>query len=205
MVHERLHGLAVLASAPLGGGEARRLVVARGSVLEFSGDAVVNAANEGGLGGGGVDGAVNAAGGPVLQRARRALPVLAGGTRIPTGAARVTVGGSLPARWVVHAVGPQYARVAPARGDELLASAYADALARVSEVGGQSVAFSLLSSGAYRGEQPLERVLGVGLRSLVDNAPRFPLISDICMCCFSEDEERVLTRLVAALPRTVDC
>jgi len=86
------------------------LRLCRGSVLDFSGDCLVNAANEGGLGGGGVDGAINAAGGAVLKRAREMLPEVSPGVRIATGSAAVTTAGagSLKVGHVIHAVGPDF-------------------------------------------------------------------------------------------------
>ena len=83
------------------------ITIAAGSVVDFRGGAIVNAANEGGISGGGVDGAINARGGPDLVEARRALPKLPGRSiRIPTGSAKTTEGGALDATWAVrrHAV-----------------------------------------------------------------------------------------------------
>ena len=93
-----------------------KLVVSQGSVVDFQGDAIVNAANQGCLGGGGVDGAISRAGGPELFRARQRLPVLRlartaarSEIRCNTGDAVVTTaGGSLHSKWVIHAVGPNF-------------------------------------------------------------------------------------------------
>jgi hypothetical protein len=91
--------------APLSCGAV--FVVSQGSVVRFRGDALVNAANRGCLGGGGVDGAVNDAGGFLLEHARRALPIVSAPyIRCPTGEAKLTVGGALRVRFVIHAVGP---------------------------------------------------------------------------------------------------
>ena len=87
------------------------LVAARGSVVGFEGDAIVNAANEGCQGGGGVDGAITTAGGPEMAAARAALPVIKSrmhGARCRTGSAVVTTGGRLNATHCIHAVGPNY-------------------------------------------------------------------------------------------------
>ena len=84
------------------------LAISLGSVVDFHGDALVNAANVRGLGGGGVDGAVNDAGGPLLHAARSALSMNARRERIPVGTARTTIGGNLAARFVIHATGPAY-------------------------------------------------------------------------------------------------
>jgi O-acetyl-ADP-ribose deacetylase (regulator of RNase III) len=103
-------------------------------------DAIVNAANRSLLGGGGVDGAIHGAGGPsILEECRRI-----GGC--PTGEARITGGGNLPARYVIHAVGPVYSMPdAPA----LLAAAHRNSLALAREHGLRTVAFPAISTGAY--------------------------------------------------------
>jgi hypothetical protein len=95
--------------------------IARGSVIDFAGDAVVNAANTGCLGGGGVDGAINRAAGPTVRKARRAIPIVGPGSdRCATGDARMTIAGDLACRWLIHAVGPMYYDDAPEEGDLLL-------------------------------------------------------------------------------------
>lgn len=79
-----------------------KLVLARGDLTKFGGCAIVNAANERMLGGGGVDGAIHRAAGPALKAACRAVPEVAPGVRCPTGEARLTIGGDLTARFVIH-------------------------------------------------------------------------------------------------------
>jgi O-acetyl-ADP-ribose deacetylase (regulator of RNase III) len=155
-----------------------RVHVAVGSVVDFAGDAIVNAANEGCLSGGGVDGAITDAGGPQLADARRDLPVVAGTrqVRCPTGRAVITRAfGRLRCRWVVHAVGPSYHmhKGTDAECDLLLRSAYASALELADVQDGlRTIAFSLLSSGIYRAHRPLATVLEIGLAALRDVAER---------------------------------
>ena len=123
-----------------------------GDITSLAVDAIVNAANPALLGGGGVDGAIHRAAGPQLLRACRALPQVTPGVRCPTGQARVTGGFKLPARWVIHVVGPVWHG-----GDQgesaLLASCYRHAIAALQELrsgpGIMRIAFPAISCGVY--------------------------------------------------------
>eukprot|EP00746_Dinoflagellata_sp_MGD_P160999 gnl/MRDRNA2_/MRDRNA2_88002_c0_seq1.p1 gnl/MRDRNA2_/MRDRNA2_88002_c0~~gnl/MRDRNA2_/MRDRNA2_88002_c0_seq1.p1 ORF type:complete len:242 (-),score=48.21 gnl/MRDRNA2_/MRDRNA2_88002_c0_seq1:55-729(-) len=171
------------------------LVVSSGSVLDFEGDAIVNAANQGCIGGGGVDGAVKAAGGSELDRARWALPVVDGtrSVRCPVGEARITIGGDLKAQYCIHAVGPDYitrmgkrGRRALAECDELLKSAYQNSLQCAQEKELRTIGFSLLSAGIFRGTQSLENVIIAGLRGIHDSL--YPSLQEIHLIAFTQDE-----------------
>ncbi len=120
----------------------------RGDITTLAVDAIVNAANERMLGGGGVDGAIHRAAEPELLAACRAMPEVSPGVRCPTGQARVTPGFQLPARWVIHTVGPIW-RGGHEGEDDLLASAYRQSLAEAERVGAESVAFPAISTGVY--------------------------------------------------------
>ena len=111
----------------------------QGDITAFAADAIVNAANSGLLGGGGVDGAIHRVGGPaILAECRRIrTDLLPDG--LPTGQAVATTAGNLPARWVIHTVGPVY-RGSPADA-ELLASAHSTSIALARELGARSMAF----------------------------------------------------------------
>ena len=122
-----------------------KLVVVRGDIVTQDVDAVVNAANSGLMGGGGVDGAILRAGGPEQREGRRALVERIGS--LPTGHAAASPAGSMPARWVIHVVGPVYARSVDRR--PLLASCYREALRVADELGARTAAFPAVSAGIY--------------------------------------------------------
>jgi O-acetyl-ADP-ribose deacetylase (regulator of RNase III) len=120
------------------------LTVVRGDITTQVVDAVVNAADRRMRGGGGVDGAIHRAGGPaVLEDCRRRFP-----DGLATGRAGWTTAGELPARWVIHVVGPDHGR--GERDRSLLTSCYANALAVADELGARTVAFPLVSAGVFR-------------------------------------------------------
>ncbi|WP_031171506.1 O-acetyl-ADP-ribose deacetylase [Streptosporangium roseum] len=110
-------------------------------------DAVVNAANSSLLGGGGVDGAVHRRGGPEILQECRALRASRYGRGLPTGQAVATTAGRLPARWVIHTVGPVHS--ASEDRSELLASCYRESLRVADELGAETVAFPAISTGVY--------------------------------------------------------
>jgi len=119
------------------------LVVVQGDITEQPVDAVVNAANRGMRGGGGVDGAIHRAGGPeVLEDCVRRFP-----DGLATGDAGWTTAGTMPARWVVHVVGPNHS--VGERDRSLLTSCYARALEVADELGARTIAFPLVSAGIY--------------------------------------------------------
>ncbi len=118
------------------------------NIVDLDVDAIVNAANQTLLGGGGVDGAIHRAAGPELLEACRKLPELRPRVRCPTGEARITRGFKLRARHVIHTVGPVYG--GQARDDELLSAAHRASLALAAEHELRSVAFPAISCGAYR-------------------------------------------------------
>ena len=147
-------------------------------------DAIVNAANESLLGGGGVDGAIHRAAGPELLAACRALPEVAPGVRCPTGEARITPGFRLPAQHVIHTVGPVW------RGGSLgeaqrLASCYRESLrlAHGHHVG--SIAFPAISCGVYG--YPIEAAVAIAVREVRDWLASGNEPSRIVFCCFGAE------------------
>ena len=123
------------------------LVVAEGDLTRADVDAIVNAANQRLLGGGGVDGAIHRAAGPELRAACEAIPEVRPDVRCPTGEARITPGFRLTARHVIHTVGPVYSR--PEKSAPLLRAAHRSSLALANAHTLRSVAFPAISCGVY--------------------------------------------------------
>jgi O-acetyl-ADP-ribose deacetylase len=123
------------------------LDIVRGDITAQRVDAIVNAANSSLLGGGGVDGAIHAAGGPEILAATRELRRTTLPDGLPTGQAVATTAGRLPARWVIHTVGPVYS--AHHDRSALLRSAHSSSLGVADHLGAASVAFPLISAGVY--------------------------------------------------------
>ena len=162
------------------------IVCVRGDITEEAVDAVVNAANSSLLGGGGVDGAIHRRGGPAILAACRELragPYLRG---LPTGQAVATTAGALPARWVIHTVGPVYSR----REDrsELLSSCYRESLRVADELGAATVAFPAVSAGIY--DWPMDDAARIAVSTVRETATavteaRFVLFSDEALAAFT--------------------
>jgi O-acetyl-ADP-ribose deacetylase (regulator of RNase III) len=128
--------------------DSDRLQLILGDITELKVAAIVNAANPALLGGGGVDGAIHQAAGPELHGACRAIPEVSPGVRCPTGEARITPGFKLPARFVIHTVGPVW-HGGGHREPELLASCYRKSLALAREHHCRTVAFPAISCGVF--------------------------------------------------------
>ena len=122
--------------------------IIQGDITTLAVDAIVNAANQVMLGGGGVDGAIHRAAGPELYEACLKVPEVRPGVRCPTGEARITPGFKLPAKFVIHTVGPVY-RDGQHGEPEKLAACYRNSLALAAENGCKSIAFPCISTGIY--------------------------------------------------------
>lgn len=162
-----------------------------GNIVHEETDAIVNAANRSLLGGGGVDGAIHAHGGPAILAECRRL----GGCG--TGDAKITGAGRLKSRYVIHAVGPVWQDGASGE-PELLARAYARVLDLAAEHGARSVAFPSLSTGAYR--FPIRTAAPIALRTVVDGATSRPGAFDLLrFVLFSQGDLQVYEAALAAL------
>jgi O-acetyl-ADP-ribose deacetylase (regulator of RNase III) len=153
------------------------IVCVRGDITQIAVDAVVNAANSSLLGGGGVDGAIHRAAGPELLAECRTL----GGC--PTGEARITRGYRLPAKFVIHTVGPVWNG---GRSDEdaLLASCYRNSLALAAANGVRSIAFPAISTGIYR--FPLARATDIAVGTVGEFLAGEPAIEQVLFVSFNE-------------------
>ncbi|SBT48372.1 O-acetyl-ADP-ribose deacetylase [Micromonospora auratinigra] len=125
-----------------------RVTLVEGDITAQQVDVIVNAANSSLLGGGGVDGAIHRKGGPAVLAECRALRASRYGRGLPTGQAVATTAGNLPARWVVHTVGPVHS--AQEDRSALLRDCYANSLRVADELGAATIAFPLISAGVYR-------------------------------------------------------
>lgn len=155
-----------------------KIAIVEGDITKQPVDAVVNAANQSLLGGGGVDGAIHRAAGPELLEETRKI----GGC--PTGEARVSKGYRLPAKWVVHTVGPVW-KGGHKNEDALLASCYRHSLEAAAELGAQSVAFPSISTGAYG--FPLERATDIALKETKKFLERDRTLQKVVFVCFGEE------------------
>jgi O-acetyl-ADP-ribose deacetylase len=144
----------------------------RGDITEQRVDAVVNAANSSLLGGGGVDGAIHRRGGPDILAECRRLRADRYRDGLPTGEAVATTAGRLPARWVIHTVGPVWSK----REDRatLLASCYRASLRVADELGAASIAFPAVSAGIYR--WPLDDAARIAVETVRANATSVTLV-----------------------------
>ncbi len=166
------------------------LALMRGNIVEVQADAIVNAANSGLRGGGGVDGAIHRAGGPSIMEECRKI----GGC--PTGEAVVTPAGRLPAKYVFHAVGPIYS--GSLDDQRLLASAYQSCLNLAEKHQVKSIAFPSLSTGIYG--YPLELAAPIALHTIIEHIKKPTCLQQVLMVLFGESaykvHEQALDKLV---------
>jgi len=155
-----------------------RICIAVADITTLDLEAIVNAANETLLGGGGVDGAIHRAAGPELLAECRSL----GGC--PTGEARITRGYKLPARYVIHTVGPIW-RGGNAGEDALLAGAYRNSLRLADDHKLRTIAFPAVSTGVYG--FPADRAARIAFSTIVEALAGDTQITSVVLCCFSED------------------
>jgi O-acetyl-ADP-ribose deacetylase len=141
-----------------------RIVLVEGDITEQHVDAIVNAANSTLMGGGGVDGAIHRRGGPAILAECKEIRSKDWPDGLPTGRAVATTGGELPARWVIHTVGPVYAKSEDR--SSMLASCHTESLRVADQLGAVTVAFPAISTGIYG--YPVEEAAPVAVRAVLD-------------------------------------
>jgi O-acetyl-ADP-ribose deacetylase (regulator of RNase III) len=153
---------------------ADRITLAEGDITEFAADAIVNAANKSLLGGGGVDGAMHRAGGPAILAECRRLGFC------ETGDAKATTAGDLPARYVLHTVGPVWG--ADDNADELLASCHRTSLGLAASLGCRTVAFPAISTGVYG--FPVDRAARIAIGTTAVELAHLPELERVTFVLF---------------------
>ena len=175
-----------------------RIKIVKGDITTLAVDAIVNAANQVMLGGGGVDGAIHRAAGRELYEACLKVPEVRPGVRCPTGEARITLGFKLPAKFVIHTVGPVY-RDGQHGEPEKLAACYRNSLALAAENGCKSIAFPCISTGVYG--YPIEDAAKIAVREVREFLSRAETQSrreeiEVIFCCFSGGDVKVYRAIV---------
>lgn len=166
---------------------SQRINVIIGDITQQNVDAIVNAANNSLLGGGGVDGAIHRAAGPELLKECRQLQGCA------TGEAKITKGYNLPAKWVIHTVGPVW-RGGRQGEYELLARCYRSSLALTLEYQIQTIAFPAISTGVYR--FPVDRASRIAVSEIQQFLNENYTLEQVILVCFSQDAgDRYLSAL----------
>jgi len=173
-----------------------RLAIAHGDLTTLAVDAIVNAANHGLLGGGGVDGAIHRRGGPEILAACRELRARDWPDGLPTGHAVITAAGRLPARFVIHTVGPVYSRKPDV--PELLAACHRSSLALARRHGLRTVAFPAISTGVYG--YPLAEAAPIALGTVADElAEHRGALTEVRFVLFDAPALAVFGNALAAL------
>jgi O-acetyl-ADP-ribose deacetylase (regulator of RNase III) len=169
----------------------QRVILTRADITTMQVDAIVNAANQRMLGGGGVDGAIHRAAGPQLLEACRAIAQVRPGVRCPTGEARITPGFRLPARFVIHTVGPVWSGGGNDE-DRLLAACYRNALRLAADNGVRTIAFPAISCGVYG--YPPARAARIAVGEVRASLETLPGVREVCLVAFGDEVHAALAQ-----------
>jgi len=168
----------------------KRIQIIKGDITRQVVDAIVNAANNSLLGGGGVDGAIHYAAGPELLEECRKL------NGCPTGKAKITKGYNLPAKWIIHTVGPVW-HGGYNKEDSYLSQCYKNSLSLASSYRLKTIAFPAISAGIYR--FPLERATKIAIKETIIFLKRNQSIDKVIFVCFSQTIFKVYTMILEKL------
>lgn len=161
-----------------------KLKIIQADITELEVDAIVNAANNTLLGGGGVDGAIHRAGGPIILEQCKKI----GGC--PTGEARITSAGNLPSKYVIHTVGPIY-KDGKSNEDYLLSSAYKSSLELAQEYKIKTIAFPFISTGAY--SYPKEEAARIAIETIL-NSEEIKSLDQVYLVLFSDKDYKLVKK-----------
>ena len=168
-----------------------QIIIERGDITQSTVDAIVNAANSSLLGGGGVDGAIHRAGGPAILEACQKIRARQGGCA--TGEAVITTAGKLPAKYVIHTVGPVWSGTQAEELDRFLANCYRNSLALALEHQVETIAFPNISTGIYR--FPKDRAAKIALQTVQAFLADHPSLKKVIFVCFDAENYDLYRKL----------
>jgi len=169
----------------------KRIELTKGDITKMQVDAIVNAANTSLLGGGGVDGAIHRAGGPAILEECMKIRARQGGCKV--GEAVITTAGNMPAKFVIHTVGPVWSQVKK-DADELLANAYRNSLKLAVENGVKTIAFPNISTGIYH--FPKDRAAEIAIGTVNEFLSKHQQIDKVIFVCFDEENYEIYQSLL---------
>lgn len=169
-----------------------KITIVKGDITKIAVDAIVNAANSSLLGGGGVDGAIHRAGGPAILEGCRKIVARQGNCK--TGEAVITTAGNLPAKFVIHTVGPVW-NGGNKKEAEKLANCYTNSLKLAIENGCKTISFPNISTGIYR--YPKAEAATIALNTISDFLAKNNAIESVVIVCFDEDSYKILNDMLA--------
>ncbi len=169
-----------------------RIKIIKRDITKVKADAIVNAANSTLLGGGGVDGAIHKAGGPSILEACKKIRAAQGGC--PTGEAVITTAGNLPAKFVIHTVGPVWSGHDIERKENELKNCYINSLKLAIENNVETIAFPNISTGAYH--FPMEKAAAISIETVKDFLEKNSQIKEIQFVCFDDENYKLYLKRI---------